>query len=118
MNSKIQIVERQIVTRLSPARLDTRFCQLSVGHFECVCATMASQNVARPSRSSAQKGVGSAQSGAKDGHSVANRLQQDLLKLMVSLSPGPAGSVRLSYFLPPPPSHCLSMFLTYLSLCL
>ena len=47
---------------------------------------MATQNVAPPSRSAIHKGAESSRAGPKDGHSVANRLQQDLTKLMVGLS--------------------------------
>ena len=46
---------------------------------------MATQNVA-PSTHTMSKGSSASQTAPKDGHSVAKRLNQDLMKLMVSLA--------------------------------
>lgn len=45
---------------------------------------MASQNVAPSSITSSLKSSGSSLAAPKDGHSVTKRLQQDLMKLMVT----------------------------------
>ena len=64
---------------------------------------MASQNVAPSSLPSSSKASGSCSAAPKDGHSVTKRLQQDLMKLMVSSARvAIAIEWRLLSVLPPP----------------